>query len=197
MKRSRGVLLVVSAPSGCGKTTILNRVMAAMPDLVFSISHTTRAPRPGEADGREYHFDDQQRFVTLREQGGFLEWAEVHGNLYGTGRAEVEAMLAKGQDVVLDIDVQGAFQVMEAASPVTVFIAPPSLAALEQRLRGRATEDEASIRLRLDNAKAEMAVAHRYQYLIINDQLEVAIDQLRCILVAERLRQQAKELECP
>ncbi|HDO29969.1 MAG TPA: guanylate kinase, partial [Desulfobacteraceae bacterium] len=146
---SRGILLVLSAPSGGGKTTILKKVMAGLPGLVFSVSHTTRKPRPGEQDGRDYYFVSRQEFESIRDRhpSGFLEWAEVHGNLYGTSRAAVEQRLGGGRDVILDIDVQGAAQIRQSADPVTVFIAPPSLAELEARLRGRGTENEQTLAL--------------------------------------------------
>ncbi|MFP7753354.1 guanylate kinase [Thermodesulfobacteriota bacterium B35] len=187
---SEGMLLVLSAPSGCGKTTILKRVMAELPGLVFSVSHTTRAPRPGEVDGRDYHFVGRDEFETIRDRtpSGFLEWAEVHGNLYGTSRQEVERLRARGLDVVLDIDVQGAVQVRRDWDPVTVFIAPPSLAELERRLRGRGTEAAETIALRLANARREMKAAADYEYLVVNDVLDVAVDALRSIIVAERCR---------
>ena len=184
------ILFVLSAPSGAGKTTILKKVMANLPGLVFSVSHTTRPPRPGEVDGRDYHFVSREEFKAIREATppGFFEWAKVHGNLYGTGRAEVERQLRAGQDVILDIDVQGALQVQRAASPVMIFIAPPSLAELEARLRKRGTESEDTISLRLDNARTELKFAVRYDYLIINGRLEDAIDALRSIIIAERCR---------
>ena len=186
---TESILFVLSAPSGGGKTTLLRRVMADLPGLVFSVSHTTRAPRPGEQNGRDYHFVSREEFLAIRETGtGFLEWAEVHNNLYGTGRAEVERQLAAGRDVILDIDVQGALQVQGASSPVLIFIAPPSLAELEARLRRRGTESEETIQLRLDNARTELQLTDRYDYLIINDRLDEAIDSLRSIIVAERCR---------
>nr|WP_321466303.1 guanylate kinase [uncultured Desulfobulbus sp.] len=187
---NKGLLLVLSAPSGCGKTTILKRVMAELPSLSFSVSHTTRKPRPGEVDGVQYHFVSPQDFLALRDQQpcGFLEWAEVHGNYYGTSVAEVERRCRQGQDVLLDIDVQGAAQVRQGADPVTVFIAPPSLQVLEQRLRGRGTESEETIGRRLHNARAEMAEIAAYDYVIVNDKLEEAVESLRSIIIAERCR---------
>ncbi len=185
---SEGMLLVLSAPSGCGKTTILKRVMADLPGLVFSVSHTTRPPRPGEEDGRDYHFVERAAFVAIRDRqpSGFLEWAEVHGNLYGTSLEEVQRLRDRGLDVVLDIDVQGAAQVRREQDPVTVFIAPPSLAELERRLRGRGTEAEETIALRLANARREIEAADDYQYLVVNDELDIAVDALRSIIIAER-----------
>lgn len=188
---SKGILLVVSAPSGCGKTTILNRVMRALPGLVFSVSHTTRGPRPGERDGIDYHFVDEDTFIAMRDgqPPGFLEWAEVHGNMYGTSVEAVSKQQQAGLDVVLDIDVQGAAQVRDRTTPVTVFIAPPSLAELERRLRGRGSETETAIALRLTNAREELDCVETYEYLIINDNLEEAVESLKSIIVAERSRQ--------
>lgn len=185
-----GILFVVSAPSGAGKTTILQKMMADLPGLVFSVSYTTRAPRPGEQDGRDYHFISHEAFTLIRSRQpiGFLEWAEVHGNLYGTGREEVERLLGAGRDVVLDIDVQGAMQVRKTSDPILIFIAPPSPAELESRLRKRGTETEATIALRLENARREMQYAEGYDYLIVNDRLADAVDCLRSIVVAERCR---------
>jgi guanylate kinase len=185
---SEGILIVLSAPSGCGKTTILRQVMADLPGLSFSVSHTTRQPRPGEVNGRDYHFVSHEQFKAVRDQSGFLEWAEVHGNFYGTSRQEVESRLAAGADVILDIDVQGAEQVRRNAQPVTVFIAPPSLAELERRLRGRGTENEESLHRRLTNAEKEMQVADAYTYLIVNDRLEQAVLELKSVIIAERCR---------
>lgn len=196
---SNGLLLVLSAPSGCGKTTIVGRVMRELPGLEFSVSHTTRPPRPGEVDGVQYHFVTPAEFAALRDQTpcGFLEWAEVHGNWYGTSVAEVDKRRRDGKDVLLDIDVQGAAQVRLRANPVTVFIAPPSLAVLEQRLRGRGTESEHTIAKRLENARAEMAAADGYQYLIVNDRLEEAVESLRSIVIAERCRQRRDRYGVP
>lgn len=187
---NRGILFVLSSPSGGGKTTILKQVMAGLPGLTFSVSYTTRSPRPEEKNGRDYHFVTREEFLAIRtaEPPGFLEWAEVHGNLYGTGRAEVTERLDAGMDVILDIDVQGALQVMQNSEPVTVFIAPPSIRELESRLRGRGTENEQDLRIRLINAEKEMACSSRYDYLVINDLLDVAVESLRSIFIAERCR---------
>ena len=187
---TKGLLLVLSAPSGCGKTTILNRVLSTLPGLVFSVSHTTRAPRPGEQNGIDYHFVDDATFLRMRDQDppGFLEWAEVHGNMYGTSVEEVERQQQNGLDVVLDIDVQGAVQVRDRTAPVTIFIAPPSIVELEGRLRGRGSETEAAIALRLHNAREELVCADTYEYLIINDRLGDAVESLKSIIIAERSR---------
>ncbi len=186
----QGRLFVISAPSGAGKTTLLRAVMARVANLVFSISHTTRPPRQGEIDGVDYRFISRDKFLEMIDQGLFLEYARVHDNFYGTSRREVEGLLMKGADVVLDIDVQGADilrndKIVEAAY---IFISPPSLKELENRLRGRGTESEELIRLRLGNACSEMAAASRYDYLVINDDLSETIDLLVSIIVAERAR---------
>jgi len=181
---------VVSAPSGAGKTTLLKEVMTELPGLSFSVSHTTRQPRPDERDGVDYHFVDRARFMAIRDQHppGFLEWAEVHTNLYGTGRREVENSIAQGNDIVLDIDVQGARQVRNVLDAVFIFIAPPSMEVLAQRLRKRGTDSPETIALRLENARQELKAIPEYDYLIINDRLEWAVDTLRAIIIAERSR---------
>lgn len=188
---TNALLLVLSAPSGCGKTTIVNQVMRDLPGLVFSVSHTSRQPRKGERDGVDYHFVDTATFTEIRDRQprGFLEWAKVHGNMYGTSVEEVSRHQQAGSDVILDIDVQGAAQVRQRANPVTIFIAPPSLVELERRLRGRGTEDENTLAVRLANAKKELACIPAYDYLIVNDRLAEAVDSLRSIIIAERSRQ--------
>jgi guanylate kinase len=187
---SSGKLFILSAPSGAGKTTLLKRVMADLQGLAFSVSHTTRRPRAGEQDGIDYHFVSREQFEGMREQGIFLEWAEVHGNLYGTSRPAVLAQLETGLDVILDIDVQGAAILRRSAAipAASLFISPPSLQELERRLRGRGTDSEETILLRLKNARMEMQAAVEYEYLIVNDRLEQAIDTLRAIVIAERSR---------
>jgi len=186
---SRGTLFVISAPSGTGKTTILKEVMASVAGLSFSISHTTRSPRAGEQDGVDYHFVDRDRFLAMREQGVFLEWAEVHGNFYGTSRDAVAAALSDGTDIILDIDVQGCRQVREAASDaVSLFVVPPSWQELERRLTGRGTDSEETIRLRLANARREMVDADQYDYVVVNDDLAQAVTTMRAIIHAERSR---------
>ena len=186
-----GTALIVSGPSGTGKSTVCKPVMTTMPDLHFSVSCTTRSPRPGEQDGVDYFFITTEEFQRRLQADAFLEHAEVHGNLYGTPRSEVEPYVVAGRDVLLDIDVQGARQVRQriADTPtgraaVFVFIAPPSLEELERRLRGRQTETEAAIQRRLSNARDEMAAWLEYDYLVINDQVEAAGNQLRAILLA-------------
>jgi len=186
----QGILFVISAPSGTGKTTLLKRVMAALPGLSFSVSHTTRKPRAGERHGRDYFFVERSEFEQMIARKAFLEWARVHDNYYGTSIAAVSAQLDEGQDVLLDIDVQGAAIIRETRElrSVQIFIAPPDMAALEERLRGRNTEDEKTIQLRLQNARTEMKAAESYDYLVVNDHLEEAAETLASIFVAERAR---------
>ncbi len=189
--RSRGDLFIVSSPSGAGKTTLIRRVLEdpRLPagSLHFSVSHTTREPREGETDGREYHFVTEDAFRAIQSVDGFLEWAAVHGHLYGTSRQEVEPRLAEGVDVLLDIDVQGARQVRSRIPDVVkIFVFPPSRAVLETRLRARASDPEKEVARRLSVAAAELSEFGEYDYAIINDDLEAAVDELRSILVARR-----------
>jgi guanylate kinase len=189
-RRRRGLLLVVSSPSGAGKTSLTRRLLADHADLMLSVSMTTRAPRPGEQDGREYHFVSPETFERTKSEGGFLEWAEVHGNRYGTPAAPVEAALASGRDVIFDIDWQGARQVTQAVPEdvVRVFILPPSMDDLSRRLHARAQDAEAVIRKRLDGAKAEIARWGDYDYVIVNEDFDRAYAELAHVLHAERLR---------
>lgn len=183
-----GQLFIISAPSGAGKTTILRQVMADLPGLAFSVSHTTRPPRPGEVDGRDYHFVSRETFTKLQEAGGFLECAEVHGNFYGTSHEAVARQLAAGSDVILDIDIQGAQQVKGRGdlSALSLFILPPSLAELEKRLSGRNTDAPEVIRVRLANAVREINAASAYDYRIINDRLAEAVEMVKAVLLAAR-----------
>lgn len=184
-----GSLFIVSAPSGAGKSTLVNALLAGDGRLALSVSHTTRAPRGAEVDGREYHFVSGVEFVAMRERGEFLESAEVHGNLYGTSRAGVEAQIAAGTDVVFEIDCQGAMQ-LRAVFPeaVAVFVLPPSMAELERRLRGRGTEDEAIVARRLAAASAEMRRAAEFDYAIINSDFSDALARLQAVVTAARQR---------
>jgi len=195
----RGTLLIISAPSGAGKTTILQKIMATVSGLAFSVSHTTRGPRPGETNGVDYHFISHKTFQKMRDDNAFLEWAEVHGNFYGTSRHEVDRLLDQGKDVILDIDVQGAMQVRNNAGipSVSLFIMPPSLAELEKRLRGRATDAEDTIRLRLNNARREMREADQYDHMIVNDTVEDAVDMVRAVILAERSRKRRSAAGAP
>ena len=187
----RRLLVVVSAPSGAGKTSLCQEVVRRVPGLAHSVSYTTRPSRAHEVAGRDYHFVDEATFQRMVTAGDFAEWASVHGHHYGTSRLLLETHFGAGQDVILDIDVQGAKQVRCNAQPVTVFIAPPSLAELERRLRGRGTESEESLRRRLNNAEKEMQAADAYTYLIVNDRLEQAVLELKSVIIAERCRQRA------
>jgi len=183
-----GQLYILSAPSGCGKTTILKQVMANIPGLAFSVSHTTRQPRDGEENGVAYHFVTKEEFIKMRDENRFIEWAEVHGNYYGTSRQAVADQLQEGQDVFLDIDVQGAAIISEdpGFDPVSIFVAPPSLPELERRLRGRGTDSDETIALRLQNAAKEMAAVSQYQFLVINDSLDDAVLVMESIIIARR-----------
>lgn len=185
-----GQLFILSAPSGTGKTTILKKVMQSVVNISFSISHTTREPRQGEQDGVDYHFVTVSGFQAMRENNLFLEWAEVHGNFYGTSRPAVLDQLECGMDIILDIDVQGAAIIAaDAAVPsVSIFVAPPSLSELEKRLRSRGTDNSATIELRLKNAAKEMAAMESYTYLVVNDAIEEAATTLEAVIIAERSR---------
>lgn len=185
----KGQCLVLSAPSGAGKSTLVARLRAEFPGFAYSISCTTRAPRQGEEDGVHYHFLTRDSFLAKREAGFFAEWAEVHGNFYGTPKGPVEEMLGKGQDILFDIDVQGAMQLKRVfPQALYVFILPPTREVLEKRLRGRGTDAEDVIAKRLANALGELKEAANFDYLIINDDLEEAADELRAVYVAGRAR---------
>ena len=188
-ERLTGMLLVISGPSGVGKGTIVKRIMENDPSIVFSVSATTRAPREGEVNHRDYHFVTEAEYDELVARDAFLEHAEVHGHRYGTLKSEVEKRIADGQNVLLDIDTQGALQVMEKApDAVSVFILPPSFQELERRLRGRQTEAEADILRRLANARAEVKLLPRYTYALVNDDLDQACRTLEHIVKAEKQR---------
>jgi len=184
-----GTLFVVSAPSGAGKTTLCKEIIDFFPDLGQSVSFTTRTPRTGEVEGRDYHFVTAERFGTMVSENQFAEWAEVHGNCYGTAVATLDSARAAGQDLLLDIDCQGARQLRESIrQAVFIFILPPSLGVLEQRLRGRQTDDEETIRCRLRNAQAEIEQAAWYDYSVVNDDFATALNELKSIIIAERCR---------
>ena len=186
----RGLLFVLSSPSGAGKSTISRRLLDGNPQLSMSVSATTRPPRPGEVDGVHYQFVDHRRFETMVAAGEFLEHATVFGNRYGTPKAPVDAQLKAGRDVLFDIDWRGTQQLSESAESdiVRVFILPPSPAELERRLRGRAQDSEAVIAQRMSKANDEMSHWAEYDYVIVNDDLEASVARVQSILTAERLK---------
>jgi guanylate kinase len=188
--KRRGLMLVLSSPSGAGKTTIARRLLEAEPDLVLSVSVTTRPKRPGEADGVDYRFIERARFAAMIEDGELLEHAEVYGHGYGTPREPVDRTLAAGRDVLFDIDWQGAQQLREVAGEdmASVFILPPSTRELERRLRRRAQDPEEVVRRRLDQVAADVTHWAEYDYVLVNSDLDASIQGVRAILAAERLR---------
>ena len=189
MIRRRGALFVVSAPSGAGKTTLCREARRRLSDLAYSVSYTTRAPRPGEKDGADFCFVRAAEFKALRDRGEFAEWAEVHGNLYGTRASVLEAALQGGQDLLLDIDTQGAAQLRKRyPEAVLIFIVAPSMGELEQRLRERRSDPDKEIKRRLDRAREEIALWRTYDYLVVNRDVEEAVEQLTAIVLAERAR---------
>lgn len=188
MKR-KGILFVISAPSGAGKTTLCKEVMNTFPDLKFSISCTTRDKRAGEVNGKDYHFTDEEKFRQMISDGAFAEWAEVHGKLYGTKLEDIKRSTEKGEDIILDIDWQGAKQIKEKITGgVYIFILPPDIEELEKRLKQRGKDSEEVIRKRINNAKEEISHSFWYDYNITNDNLHVAANALKSIVVAERCR---------
>lgn len=186
----RGLLFILSSPSGAGKTSLSRALMAADAAIIMSVSATTRPPRPGEVDGRDYHFVTPERFEAMAEDGAFLEWATVFDHRYGTPRAPVETALADGRDVLFDIDWQGAQQIKARAREdvASVFILPPSIAELERRLRARAGDPEAVIRRRMARAGGEISHWAEYDYVLVNQDFDACLAQVRAILAAERLR---------
>lgn len=186
----RGLMLVISSPSGAGKSTIARNLLEADPEMSISVSVTTRQRRPSEIDGRHYHFKSIREFEALRATDSLLEWAEVHGNFYGTPRDAVEAAMAAGRDMLFDIDWQGAQQLQEkmAGDVVSIFILPPSMAELQSRLHRRAEDSEEVIATRLANSRAEIEHWREYDYIVLNDDLDRAFSSVRAIVEAERLR---------
>lgn len=183
----KGALVVVSGPSGVGKGSLVREVMLRDPLTRFSVSATTRAPRPGEEDGKSYYFLTNEEFLLRRAQREFLEWAEVFGNFYGTLKSEVDRLLDEGYNVILDIDTQGAASVRKLRpDAVSVFIMPPSLAELKRRIARRGTETPEVVELRLSRAEAEMALAPEYDHIIVNDDIEIATGELLAVIAAHR-----------
>ena len=185
----RGLLFVISAPSGTGKTTVVEKLVQVTPDLALSRSYTSRGIRAGEHDGIDYNFISRAGFETMIREDAFLEWADVFGNLYGTSAADAERELAAGRDLVLVIDVQGARQVrLRCADTVNIFVLPPSFAVLEQRLRGRSKDSEESMQRRLRTARNEVAAVLEYDYVVVNDALDACVERMRAVVLAERAR---------
>ena len=196
--KRRGTLVVVSAPSGAGKTTLCHEVRTLVPDLYYSVSYTTRAPRLGETNGTDFHFVTDGAFTAMRARDEFAEWAEVHGHLYGTPANALESALGRGLDVLLDIDTHGARQLRQRyPEAVSVFIMAPSMAELEARLRERNSNSPGDIARRLSRAKEEIAAWRQYDYLIINRDVKDAVDQLATIIQAERCRTSRLTLRFP
>lgn len=185
-----GSLFVISAPSGTGKTTLCREMVKGLPSLVYSVSATTREPRKGEKEGVDYFFVSRERFQAMIKEDGFIEHAQVFGHWYGTPKAPVEEALKNGRDVLMDVDVQGAMHYVKNPNAVLIFLLPPSMAVLEQRLMNRKTDDAAQIKKRIATARQEIGSVHHYHYAICNDDLAEAIRMLKSIVRAERCRTQ-------
>ena len=191
---SKGTLYIISAPSGAGKTSLVRELVVTTQDVIVSVSHTTRAIRPGEVDGQDYHFVDQESFLSMAGHSAFLEHARVFDNYYGTSQQHVERLLLNGQDVILEIDWQGARQVRRLIEDSqSIFILPPSLEALRQRLEGRGQDDETIIKRRMQDAVNEMSHYAEFDYLVVNDDFDQALHDLKSIIEANRLRQLRQE----
>lgn len=189
MRQRKGSLFVISAPSGAGKTTLCWKLCDSLPGIRHSISYTTRRPRPGETNDVHYTFVDEDEFRSMITEGEFVEWAEVHGNFYGTSKKRIEDMTNAGSDVILDIDVQGARQIREHfPDSVLIFVLPPSMEVLKERLAGRKSDPEDVIKTRLKNAMGEIMEYKNYDYVIVNDSLDNALKEISSIVIAERVR---------
>ena len=185
----KGNLIIITSPSGGGKGTLIKEVLRSVPHIGYSVSYTTRQPRPGEEDGREYFFVSREEFERFRDSGELLEWATVHDNYYGTAKSQIDNITNAGHDVILEIDVQGAKLVLEKMpDAVSIFIMPPSFEVLRARLTARATETSADLSLRLRNAFTEVGEYQYFRYVIVNEEVGHAADDLRCIVFAERRR---------
>jgi guanylate kinase len=184
-----GMLYAISGPSGAGKSTVIHQVMKDVPNLGYSVSHTTRRPRAEEVDGRDYHFVDKETFLRMIREGDFLEWAEVYDDLYGTSLSGLHRRLAAGMDVILDVDVQGAGNVRRRfEDSVLIFLLPPTLEVLEKRLRDRGTESEKAFRNRTEKALREIRESRDYDYIVFNDELRDGVKRVASIILAERCR---------
>jgi len=191
----KGLMFILSSPSGAGKTTISRKLLAAESNLDMSVSVTTRPMRPGEVEGKDYHFVSAERFKEMVAEDAFLEWAEVFGNCYGTPRAHIAEGLAQGQDYLFDVDWQGAQQLSQRAGKdvVSVFLLPPSIEELEHRLRSRGTDSDAVIRDRMDRARSEISHWDGYDYVVVNDDIDACFVKVKTILAAERLRRERRK----
>jgi guanylate kinase len=190
------LLFVISAPSGCGKTTLCREVLGRLPDLTFSISHTTRQPRAGETDGKNYFFISPEQFQEKLDHGEMAEWTEIYGNRYGTARATIDAIFTRGCDVLFDIDEPGARQLKDAYSNVvTVLVLPPSLLALRQRLINRGTEEGEALERRLHRATEEIKAMRWYDFVVVNDTIFEAADRLQAVIISERCRRNRHIIE--
>jgi guanylate kinase len=187
--QTRGLLVVLSGPSGVGKGTVCSYLKHKHPDLIYSVSATTREKRPGEVEGVNYYFMSREDFIEMREKGEFLEWAEVYGNFYGTPRKAVEKNLEQGKDVILEIDIQGAMKVKEVfPEGIFIFLLPPSKEELEKRIKGRAADTPETIKHRLSCVDRELACIINYQYVVVNGEVDTAAEQIRAIISAEKCR---------
>jgi guanylate kinase len=189
IEKGMGLVFIISAPSGTGKTTLVRKVMEQLPGLRFSVSYTTRPPRANEQEGEDYHFVSPSLFQEMIERDEFLEWAEVLGNRYGTPKIDRKVLELEGVDLILDIDTQGAKRVREKMdSAVSIYLLPPSMEALEERLTKRGLDSPEMIRFRLSHAKRDMEEAHGYQYIVVNDKMEETVERLKAIIIEERDR---------
>ena len=193
-----GLPIIISAPSGTGKTTILRVLKKHLPDLNFSVSHTTRSPRENEQDGVDYHFTTKENFIGMTEHGEFLEWAQIHDNYYGTARKNIADTLKKGNDLVLELDVQGVESLRDLKyQGIYIFILPPSMEELEKRLTGRGTESDNQIKQRLETGKKEISKSHLYDYAVTNVNVDESVDTILAIIRAEKKRMSRYQPDCP
>ena len=193
-----GLPIIISAPSGAGKTTVRLELKKYLPDLGFSVSHTTRAPRAGEIDGTDYHFISKEKFLEMTQKKEFLEWAEIHNNYYGTARNNVESTLNQGKDLILELDVQGVESLRKIDFPgVYIFILPPSIEELKKRLNQRGTESADQIQKRFETGRKEILKSHKYEYLVTNTNVQETVDTILAIIRAEKCRTGRYHTDCP